>query len=58
MEIDVGHIPGHDNYIADDLSRWNESDPIPHSFVQADSVRFSLPDLWINPFNQASLRIP
>ena len=48
MEIDVGHIPGHDNQIADDLSRWDESTPIPHSFVQADRVRISLKYLWID----------
>jgi len=47
MEIDVGHIPGHDNFIADDLSRWDGMAPIPHSFVQADRVRFSLQDLWV-----------
>ena len=49
MEIDVSHIPGHDNAIADDLSRWSDENPIPHSFVQSDRVRISLPDLWRNP---------
>lgn len=62
MEIDVGHIPGHDNFIADDLSRWNQIDSVPHSFVQADRVRISLPDLWVNPlkpsFIPADLILP
>ena len=49
MEIDVGHIPGHDNTIADDLSRWTGNIPIPHGFVQTDRVRISLTELWVNP---------
>ena len=62
MEIDVGHVPGHDNQIADDLSRWDESTPIPHSFVQADRVRISLQDLWIHQvkpsFTPPNLEVP
>lgn len=49
MEIDVSHIPGHDNFIADDLSRWSGSLPIPHNFVQADRIRIPLNDLWLRP---------
>ena len=62
MEIDVGHVPGHDNQVADDLSHWDESIPIPHSFVQADRVRISLQDLWIHPvklsFTPPNLDLP
>lgn len=62
MEIDVGHIPGHDNFIADDLSRWSGALPIPHGFVQADRIRCSLSDLWIKPlkpsFIPSDLRVP
>ena len=50
------------NFIADDLSRWNELEPVPHSFVQADRVRFSFADLWINPvkpsFFPSSIQLP
>ena len=49
MEIDVGHIPGHANILADDLGRWSGSGPIPHSFVQADRIRFDLSELWLSP---------
>ena len=46
MEIDVNHIPGALNILADDLSRWNQSDHPPHSFRLVDRIRIPLPDLW------------
>ena len=62
IEIDVSHIPGHDNYIADDLSRWNQSDEIPHSFLASERIRISLSDLWVKPkcpcFTPANLSVP
>ena len=32
VELDVSHIPGPDNVIADDLSRWDFVSAIPHVF--------------------------
>ena len=62
IEIDVSHIPGHDNYIADDLSRWNPSDTIPHKFLASERIRLSLPDLWVKPkrpsFTPTNLTVP
>lgn len=46
MEIDVSHIPGAQNIEADDLSRWNQQDPIPHAFQSCDRVRISLNQIW------------
>ena len=48
MEIDVGHIPGHDNIIADALSRWDMESPIPFNLQISDRCRMSLQDLWIS----------
>ena len=48
MEIDVGHIPGHDNIIADALSRWDMESPIPFNLQISDRCRLSLQDLWIS----------
>ena len=39
IEIDVSHIPGSQNVLADDLSRWDQTGPPPHSFqLQIASV--------------------
>lgn len=46
VELDIGHIPGKHNTIADDLSRWSFDGPIPHGFVASERIRFSLADLW------------
>lgn len=46
VEVDVSHIPGHDNDYADSLSRWNgEGDP-PHHFLLHDRFSLTLPQLW------------
>ena len=46
MEIDVSHIPGSQNILADDLSRWDQSGNPPHDFQSTDRIRISLSDLW------------
>ena len=46
MEIDVNHIPGSQNTLADDLSRWDQSGDPPHHFKLSDRIRIPLSDLW------------
>lgn len=46
IELDVSHIPGESNVIADDLSRWSFTSDIPHGFAAESRVRFTLRDLW------------
>ena len=46
MEIDVSHIPGAQNVEADDLSRWDQHGPIPHSFRMDDRIRVNLSQIW------------
>lgn len=46
VELDVTHIPGKDNVIADDLSRWSMDVPVPHKFQERDRIRLSLHELW------------
>ena len=50
VELDVSHVAGANNVIADDLSRWSFTDPIPHGFSASDRVRISLPQLWHSNF--------
>ena len=46
IELDVSHFPGADNIIADDLSRWDFSTVIPHTFQQSERIHLSLRQLW------------
>ena len=46
VELDVSHIPGKDNDVADDLSRWDFTGLVPHGFSLADRVRMSVLQLW------------
>ena len=46
FEIDVSHIPGAQNVEADDLSRWDQKGPIPHSFKSADRIHINLDQIW------------
>ncbi|CAL1142863.1 unnamed protein product [Cladocopium goreaui] len=46
IELDVSHIPGADNVIADDLSRWDFSTPIPHDFQASERIHLSLNQLF------------
>ena len=46
MEIDVNHIPGSQNILADDLSRWDQTGSPPHSFHLKDRIRIPLAELW------------
>ena len=50
-EIDVSHISGTDNAIADALSRWElVSDP-PYAFDCADRISIPLEVLWTSPLS-------
>ena len=40
------HIPGAQNIIADDLSRWDQTDPIPHGFLAGERFTIDLQSLW------------
>ena len=46
MEIDVSHIPGAQNVVADDLSRWDYISPIPHGFTSSERFRIDLQLIW------------
>jgi hypothetical protein len=46
VELDVSHIPGPTNVIADDLSTWSFEPPVPHEFQNAERIGLSLPQLW------------
>ena len=45
IELEVSHIPGADNIIADDLSRWDFSTPVPHDFQTSERIHLSLNQL-------------
>ena len=49
MEIDVSHIPGAQNTIADDLSRWDQISPIPHGLTNQERFEIDLQSLWHVP---------
>ena len=46
MEIDVSHIPGAQNIVADDLSRWDGIQPIPHGFEVHERFTIDLQSIW------------
>ena len=46
LEVDVTHIPGHDNVFADSLSRWNGEGSPPHHFLHHDRFPLTLHQLW------------
>ena len=46
MELDLSHIAGSRNDIADALSRWDFESQIPLDFSEADRLRITLGDLW------------
>ena len=46
MEIDVSHIPGAQNIIADDLSRWGQTSEIPHGFTIQERFHIDLQSIW------------
>ena len=45
-ELDVSHIPGHTNDVADSLSRWNQQGAPPCGLSPDSRFQLSLPDLW------------
>ena len=47
MEMNVGHIAGPINIVADGLSRWDGNSSPPQHFCASDRVRISLSDLWL-----------
>ena len=46
MEIDVSHIPGAQNVVADDLSRWDGIQEIPHGFSPHERFTIDLQSIW------------
>ena len=46
MDLDISHIAGHDNDIADKLRRLDFESPVPYEFSLADRVRLPLASLW------------
>ena len=46
MEIDVSHIPGAQNIVADDLSGWDQVSSIPHGFTNDERFRIDLKSIW------------
>ena len=46
MEIDVSHIPGAQNVVADDLSRWDGIQQIPHGFSPHERFTIDLQSIW------------
>ena len=49
IEMDVHHVPGHDNQEADDLSRLDVETNCPTGFHLQDRVRLPLSTLWSKP---------
>ena len=46
VDVDVSHIPGHDNDFADALSRWNGEGQPPHHFLLHDRFPITLRQIW------------
>ena len=46
VELDASHIPGAENTIADDLTRWSFDTPVPHEFKEGERIHLSLQQLW------------
>ena len=46
IEMDVHHVPGHDNQEADDLSRLDVETKCPAGLHLQDRVRLPLSTLW------------
>ena len=47
VDVDTSHIAGHDNDIADKLSRWSGAGEPPVLMIPSDRFSLSLQDLWI-----------
>ena len=47
LELDISHIAGQDNVLADALSRWDQCGDVPQGLDPSLRLRFSLSDLWI-----------
>ena len=50
-EIDVSHISGSDNEIADALSRWDLESAPPYAFDRVDRISIPLDALWTSPLS-------
>ena len=46
MDLGISHIAGHDNDVADKLSRLDFESSVPYDFSSSDRVRLSLSFLW------------
>ena len=46
METDVSHIPGAQNIIADDLSRWDQNSETPDGFTIQERFKIDLQSIW------------
>ena len=62
MDLDISHIAGHENDIADKLIRWDFESSIPYDFKLEDRVRLPLTALWpdsLHPsLHPSNARIP
>ena len=47
MEVDTSHIAGHDNDLADKLSRWDGIGQVPFDLLVSDRFEVSLHELWL-----------
>ena len=47
IQLDVSHISGKANELADAISRWNFNDAPPPGVDLAHRIRFALGDLWL-----------
>jgi hypothetical protein len=54
VDMDTSHISGIDNSIADLLSRWDFSSPLPPGFTPSNRINLTLTDLWMI---KSSLRV-
>ena len=48
IDVDTSHIAGHDNDIADKLSRWSGAGEPPVFMIPSDRFEVSLRDLWLD----------
>lgn len=48
VEVSTSHIAGKNNDVADGLSRWDGSNPIPFGLQSADRFPITLQDLWVS----------
>ena len=57
IEVDVSHIAGKSNDLADALSRWDQLNDLPPPFQHSHRFLMTLEDLW-TPAPSATLHPP